>query len=278
MGNMGILAHANTTRLSAEELMNMPGLVQMKTGHGEDANPSYISKSMFSKESIYGLPMFDKGNVVNFVKWLVENDEKYSEIFDVEKIDKIVGKEKFDKLWVKAGELDEYDFALKQQTYVMETQIKPVIDEMKKLTGVDITGNKALEELVFVTIVEYGRSSVEMIKESLSEYKDISEVDVEAVIDKVVNAKIDKLKNIKTLSERALEGKEEALLEEAKSLKELHTFEKNYKDGKEVEIPVKSEKISIEKELDNIKDSFDKKDEEGLKGSVLNLISKIFNK
>ena len=42
MGNMGILAHADIVELSADELINIPGLIQIKTGYGEDVDPSYI--------------------------------------------------------------------------------------------------------------------------------------------------------------------------------------------------------------------------------------------
>ena len=90
--------------------------------------------------------------------------------------------------------------------------MQPIIEKIKSNSNVDIEGNKILEELLFVTVSDFGANAVKFVEEALSKYKNIEEVDIESVIDEVIDAKIAKLKGMKSLTEGSLEAKERALL------------------------------------------------------------------
>lgn len=276
-GNMGILSYANEKDLTVDEIMSIPGLIQIKSNYGEEATPSYIYESKVLDKTLYGFPMLNEVGVVDFVEWLVKNDERYAEIFDMDNIKEIVGTDKFDNLWVKASELDEYNFALKQQLYIMETQMQPIIEKIKSNTNVDIEGNKILEELLFVTVSDFGANAVKFVEEALSKYKNIEEVDIESVIDEVIDAKIAKLKGMKSLTEGSLEAKERALLKESKYLKELYNFEKNYEKLNGEDSLVEFNKIDVDKELDEMKDAVNKKDKDKIKESLFSLMSRLLS-
>lgn len=263
--------------LSIDEVMSIPGLVSIVTEFGVNEKPSVVVKGYLGSD-FYGYGLLNKDRVVEFIKWLTEQNSKYSQIFDTETVADIVNTEEFNNLWSKASELDAYDFALKQQTYIMETQIKPVIEYLESETGVAISGHKGLEELIHNKTISYGDSTaIRFIKEALLEDSNAKSIDFNKVIDKVNQLETEFTNTEYSTHERVKAAKLKSINKEAEYLKEIHAFSLKYGGEKETEKESEEITTSLNEDIDAVKTSIEKKDNSKLKNSLLNLILKIFN-
>lgn len=287
VGGMNLTTFANELGLSEEEILDVQGLVSIAVNKGTDVEKvdvayvdpftprssygegegaidvSYQVTDYIENRKSYGISDMKKKDVLPFINWLVEKDDRYAQIFDLNEVEKIFGSEEFDAMWKKAGALDEYDFALYQQDYIMEEIIMPIIEDIKEETGVDIEGNRTLEELLFTSHIIGGSTYVDFAKEVLSKYNDISEVDVEGVIDEVTNKKINYYENKDTV-ERVKKALINNLKRENTYLKEFYDYEKKYGPIEEkVEEEVIKEDTTVnlkdeEKVSNDVKSFFDK--------------------
>lgn len=105
-----VLENSNKT---TEEILNIPGLSQILS-YKKGFKPFTITKGL-NGDSFYGYPMFSEVNVIGFIKWIMKEEEVYRDLFDnIEELDDLVGTDKFDDLWKKASDIDEYKFTLLQ--------------------------------------------------------------------------------------------------------------------------------------------------------------------
>lgn len=229
VGGMNLTTFADELDFTKKEILNIPGVVNMITMFDdiENIDVSYIETGNKSY-LMYGIAGFGEKNIVNFIEWLVKEDDRYADIFDLEEVKKIVGTDKFNELWKKAGELDEYDFALKQQTYAKNNYVNKGISKVKRVSGIDIESSRALEELAFSTAVDFGLSKLCYIEYALDGYDDISEVDVNKVIDTVIDIKKEDTKNFK-VEQSIIDARLNSLEKERQYLKEINAYEEGVK-------------------------------------------------
>lgn len=246
--------------VSVDDVMAIPGLVSIKVEVGDKhaSNPSVLidSGNKYVGKT-YGYAMFEKYNAIEFIKWLVEKEPKYEKVFNLEKIYDIAETDEFDKLWLKASNMNKYDFALYQQLYIKEKLINPMIDKIKKETGIDIHGHRGLEETIYQIVIKYGLKGLDFLKESLKEYSSIEEVDFDKVTEKMLELELDYIESRNSFSDNAKEALKRASQQKTEYLKEIHDFSVKYK---------------VEK--DNRDAKVDNKDKS--KNSLFNLISNIF--
>lgn len=175
-----LTSHAN------EKLDKIPGAVAIKRNFGKffnAKNSGYIEETSLKGEAsgnittfAYGLPLLSgnrtgldkKADAEEFVNWLKENHKEYKSIF---KDGLKAQSNAFNTAWKTASNIDGYKFALLQQKYVLEEKVSPVIEKIKKETGVDFSKNKALEELAFSTIEQNGElQGSKILKSAISKY------------------------------------------------------------------------------------------------------------
>lgn len=277
--SMGIISYANETKneLTTDEIMNIPGLVYIVTDFGEDKKPSIITEGFFGSD-YYGYALLNKDNVVDFIKWLVEKDSKYAQVFDLENLESIVGTEEFNNSWSKASELSEYDFALNQQIYIMETKIKPIMEDLELEIDMDIAGHRGIEELLFSKYMTYGENKgVNFVKEALLKYSNEKNINFNEVVDKVVEFESEFIKTRKSMTDKVREAMLEGVNDEAQYLKEINDFSLKYEAEKEDTSNIDSETTSFDKEIEDIKTSLEENDKDKFKNSLVSFISKIFN-
>ena len=168
---------------------------------------------------LYGIPSFnnmsiDKDELVNeknegsennekssvfhidsFILWLNEKYPEFKEIFTgnldtTNDLDLI-------NAFEKASELDNYTFAYAQQYYYLENAIYPVIERIKEETNIDFSKDRALEELAYSIIVQFGETGALKLVENTIETNDITnESDSQEIVEAIQESRVKKYETL----------------------------------------------------------------------------------
>lgn len=245
-GSIGLISYANSSRVSDDKMLDFKGVVYITNVMGMDkdnidvscitndyklpttfsSDEHQINLEKMEKDYIenirsYGLFSMKKNDVISFIKYIIQKDNIYSNIFNLKEIENIYATEEFDLLWKEAANLNEKKFAMYQQNYIMETKVIPIIEDINENIGVNIMGNRVLEELLFTNVIKGDPIYIDYIKEALSSYNNVKEVNIEEVIDVVINKEIDFIKSQNNLDNHIIESKVNDLEKERLSLKEM---------------------------------------------------------
>lgn len=178
---------------------------------------------------LYGIPSFnnmsiDKDELVNeknegsennekssvfhidsFILWLNEKYPEFKEIFTgnldtTNDLDLI-------NAFEKASELDNYTFAYAQQYYYLENAIYPVIERIKEETNIDFSKDRALEELAYSIIVQFGETGALKLVENAIEINGITnESDSQEIVEAIQESRVKKYETLVGASDEIKES------------------------------------------------------------------------
>lgn len=178
---------------------------------------------------LYGIPSFnnmsiDKDELVNeknegsennekssvfhidsFILWLNEKYPEFKEIFTgnldtTNDLDLI-------NAFEKASELDNYTFAYAQQYYYLENAIYPVIERIKEETNIDFSKDRALEELAYSIIVQFGETGALKLVENAIEISGITnESDSQEIVEAIQESRVKKYETLVGASDEIKES------------------------------------------------------------------------
>lgn len=178
---------------------------------------------------LYGIPSFnnmsiDKDELVNeknegsennekssvfhidsFILWLNEKYPEFKEIF-TENLDTTNDLDLINA-FEKASELDNYTFAYAQQYYYLENAIYPVIERIKEETNIDFSKDRALEELAYSIIVQFGETGALKLVENTIETNDITnESDSQEIVEAIQESRVKKYETLVGASDEIKES------------------------------------------------------------------------
>lgn len=153
-------------------------------------------------ESTKDLSVF---HVDSFISWLNENYDEFKDIF-TEDLDTTNDLELINA-FEKANELDSYTFAYAQQYYYLESAIYPVIERIHEKTVIDFSKDRALEELAYSTIVQFGETGALKLVENAVEAGNITnESDSEEIVETIQKYRIKKYETLAGASDEVKEA------------------------------------------------------------------------
>lgn len=254
---------------------NLPGSISIKSNFGEEASSGYLLNNALESEAsgsikflVYGLPLL-KGDadskdenglteVEDFVNWIKENNPKFTDIF-TEGLKP--GTEEFDNAWKKASELDQEEFALAQQNYIFEKNVKPVVEHIKEKYDIDLQKDRALEEITFSIVSMLGtEKSMTLVENAIESEELTTKSKSKKIIDAIQEFRINQIEENEAMNDTIKKGLIKAIDKETEEFKEFINEESLIKEDVEDKVSdTKGEdtdkttaKITLKAFLDNI--------------------------
>ena len=171
-------------------------------------NNMSIDKDELVDEKNEGSENNEKSSVFHidsFILWLNEKYPEFKEIFTgnldtTNDLDLI-------NAFEKASELDNYTFAYAQQYYYLENAIYPVIERIKEETNIDFSKDRALEELAYSIIVQFGETGALKLVENAIEINGITnESDSQEIVEAIQESRVKKYETLVGASDEIKES------------------------------------------------------------------------
>ena len=144
-------------------------------------------------------------HVDSFISWLNEIYPEFKEIF-TENLDTTNDLDLINA-FEKASELDNYTFAYAQQYYYLENAIYPVIERIKEETNIDFSKDRALEELAYSIIVQFGETGALKLVENAVETGNITdESDSGKIVEAIQESRVKKYETLVGASDEIKES------------------------------------------------------------------------
>ena len=144
-------------------------------------------------------------HVDSFILWLNEKYPEFKEIF-TEDLDTTNNLDLINA-FEKASELDNYTFAYAQQYYYLENAIYPVIERIKEETNIDFSKDRALEELAYSIIVQFGETGALKLVENAVETGNITdESDSGKIVEAIQESRVKKYETLVGASDEIKES------------------------------------------------------------------------
>lgn len=184
-------------------------------------------------------------HVDSFISWLNEIYPEFKEIF-TENLDTTNDLDLINA-FEKASELDNYTFAYAQQYYYLENAIYPVIERIKEETNIDFSKDRALEELAYSIIVQFGETGALKLVENAIETNGITnESNSQEIVESIQESRIKKYEMLKGISDEVKESlinKTNELTDDYLELENEETSRETF-ENKEMEVEAEVEEKS----------------------------------
>lgn len=171
-------------------------------------NNMSIDKDELVDEKNEGSENNEKSSVFHidsFILWLNEKYPEFKEIF-TENLDTTNDLDLINA-FEKASELDNYTFAYAQQYYYLENAIYPVIERIKEETNIDFSKDRALEELAYSIIVQFGETGALKLVENAIEINGITnESDSQEIVEAIQESRVKKYETLVGASDEIKES------------------------------------------------------------------------
>ena len=188
-------------------------------------------------------------HVDSFISWLNETYPEFKGIF-TENLDTTNNLDLINA-FEKASELDNYTFAYAQQYYYLENAIYPVIERIEEKTGIDFSKDRALEELAYSIIVQFGENGALKLIENAIETSFITNASESQEIVKAIQES--RIKRYETLSSTS-DIVKESLINKANELTDDYLELVNKETSKEIfeNREVEEEETEVEEKSNSI--------------------------